>query len=316
MQGVWESADHEVKYLSPGDRIEFLFPVGIDYSFADIALTARGEIICAVPDNEATPVEPDDDAPVDPDIPTCSADHPDQFVICTGDTGRLWNSAPSNIPIDSYYGVLSIWFVDDWGSSIGNTSFMVARVTDSVSGSEVVVGFGPGILKLKGATAAQPTSGTFGSASTAAWHHAVFSWDTLNNVLQCFVDGVQVTSAADLGKKMISPGVVNYSQIAQFGVAAVNNLNYPTNTYNHAPYSDVFLGIPSAFFDLTVPANLAMFYAGGPVDHSGDPSTPIGATPFIYLHGSQADYHINHGNGGDMVELDTANVLNFGSSPW
>lgn len=266
-------------------------------------------------DDPLTP-PPDPEPPVEP---ICSAETPDSFAICMGPNGRLWNGAPSNVPANSPYGVFSIWFNGGFGAAFSDTLFMIANVTSNVIISNIILGFGPSRFLLNGVVIARTeTIGLtyWGGVPRDSWHHLLISWDGIGNILQIALDGAMLTENVGYDKVANVPTSTLYSTIAQFGPNAVNNINLPTNTWNHGTYSDVFLGIPTSFFNLLTPGNIEKFYDDGPVDVSANPTLPLGAVPFICLHGTQDTYGSNFGNGGDLTALGTPDCFNFNISPY
>lgn len=133
----------------------------------------------------------------------------------------------------------------------------------------------------------------------APWLHFIVSVDSVNHRAQCYVNGkaCAIVSANwyDSGM-MASPATVvgGYPNYVSIGSSTVSSC-----------WADAVWALPSSFYDLSVPANLASFIdsSGNPVFLGAHGELPFGGTePIVFLTeqtpGGYEDFYTNSGSGG------------------
>ncbi|MFO0570245.1 MAG: LamG-like jellyroll fold domain-containing protein [Polyangiaceae bacterium] len=109
---------------------------------------------------------------------------------------------------------------------------------------------------------------------TTAWHHILFSVDTLAGKAHLYVDGASQLNQVTLNQATLD---VTASRWGLFGT------DWGASKYQ-GEAAEFWLA-PGIFLDFSLPANRAKFRtaAGKPVDLNIDGAAPIGAQPAIYL---------------------------------
>lgn len=139
-----------------------------------------------------------------------------------------------------------------------------------------------------------------------SWHQIIMSWNSVTQVFQCYLDGVEIVGSGFTATWTGAPANVAYSGRPSYAIGAYQGSGFPQ--------SDFFFGIPAAFYDLSNPAKLAALrtIGGAPVDLTGGIA---GVTSNVYLHGNEGDFGANLGTGGAFAEVGT--VMNpTSSTPW
>ena len=188
--------------------------------------------------------------------------------------------------------------VDGTGTNdTGNGGIYVLNPFNSSYNSGIAV-----YSKTAGAT--NFTSAPSISGVGAGLNQWVISVDVTNNIMQTYYNGVAQTFGAGTVFNTTSPIAIN-SQI---------NLDILGNTSN--ALADIYCAFPAAFFDLSVPANVAKFWSSGAPADLGDTGTgPTGTAPAVYLTtrpgGPRSSILNNLGSAGGVLTFNHSGLVPF-----
>jgi hypothetical protein len=216
-------------------------------------------------------------------------------VLFTASSSQyLYNTAFSGSPANTKQMTVSFWFYrrtvnpsrnDIFGSDNTDASDMFLIYTGSSSDR----------ITCRGADTSNITN-LEASASTqhqdTDWHHHIVSVDL-----------------SDTGKRHIYTDGV--SDVLQFGTYDNTVMKFSGEGHtvgkSAASYLDGAIAeyyMTNEYIDLSVATNLARFISsqGKPVSLGANGSRPTGNQPIVYLSNPAADFHINHGYGGNYVQ--------------
>jgi hypothetical protein len=136
--------------------------------------------------------------------------------------------------------------------------------------------------------------------TTDVWHHIAISGSMASTALRSFYyDGVAQTptwgawASSNIDFSVLTTPIVN---IGRYVAATPEMFN--------GDLADLYFTTPAAYFDLSVPANLAKLVdPAGPywVDLGADASSVTGTQPLVYMAGATAGWHTNKGSGGGFT---------------
>lgn len=138
--------------------------------------------------------------------------------------------------------------------------------------------------------------------NTGRWHHLVVSWDIDSEVLYCYVDDLDVWTAA-VSLSFTTGETVYYN-------SADDNIDFFGSSEIGAPLLNCAAQVwfaPGQFLDLTVEANRRKFINEHrmPVALGPDGSNPTGIAPIIYFDNPFQTININRGTGPDFSIFGT-----------
>lgn len=255
MQGVWESVDHAKKYLAPGDRIEFWFPVAVDETFADISVSARAVIVCEDSD-PSPPEEPADD---------------DEVVVDSGGDPAV---APS---LDGY-----TWAIQR-GTTIDVVSLNVNRGGALVTTESGVVA----LAIITGGRVSYQSVGSIISSPTglAFTQKGAIQYTTENGLTFMNMELWTAPSSAALSGENFTVTLVDAADNIAMGVVGIKDVTAQGDPSAAAPISDsagpsTIPTYPEITMSLTGNSDF-IFFIGGGVGMNKNGLWPTGFTSII-----------------------------------
>lgn len=212
-------------------------------------------------------------------------------------------SLASSGTLEKRYGVFMVWIRYVSGITgatnigIGAGEFIFQDPT-STTVVEFYQSSNPGITHDGGIDF---TTDLAGVVDYSQWQQHLISYDSVTGQLDWYVNG-EAAVTTDQG-----PGVLDDIEYTNMGIVFSISGGWE--------YSDAFFAFPTAFFDLSNPANLAKFVTGTgsgarAVDLSADPSAAVGITPEMYLHGTGGvDSSYVKNTGGSLTDMSGGPTL-------
>lgn len=198
---------------------------------------------------------------------------------------------------DGKQGIFSCWFqptgLDSTTQEIflcNTTRFAFYRNNSNHFELEVTNAAGTEVVKLFSTTTDNVAGGR---------KHVICSWNNTasGGYAKMFVNGVDVTNQSIF---LANDTLCDYTD-TNWGCG-----DYPGGLNPiQGSLGEVYFNIATSV-DLTVPANLALFYSGGKAVNLGATgSTPTGSQPIVYFKNVFSSFTTNSGSGGDFVKQGT-----------
>lgn len=117
-----------------------------------------------------------------------------------------------------------------------------------------------------------------------AWHHFVFSVDTVGETNKLYIDGADSTESAST-----TTANPDMTQVLKLGLGATASSSAPIGTGSGVAQ----VGMWDVYYDLST--DISKFYDNGPVDMGTDGTASGLAAPFLYHYGNTDTFDTNNG---------------------